>query len=383
MRSAPDLLLLSTFFFFFSLWWHGRARPRCRFGDPLTWQGQQGQWLHFHRSGLSLCWAINFSAVDDTTQNTASEVDRSAWSDSVGRMIGALTRVTWAHLHKRRLIITVHVQCPCPTYAWLQLCRKCRTTEARKTILASKSAGICISRVFEQFLAPPLKKIQILWRGWAVRRMIAKSASTRPSPFWGAPRTSALWWNRALPPPFFYWRYTTPPCVSHEWSSPQAGRESFYHVHVLRNATARYNCSVQQIDQWKELVRSRRGISRSASAKDVGRPNKARVPAPTCLPLLRACVDDVSSMIVHQARAPHRLPSPAVFSKTRCLLPEGTRRESFFVWSTTPTRLYHRRKEMFRRMKTSCSSNISFCWWFILNHELLLRLSRLRLSLRL
>ena len=52
------------------------------------------------------------------------------------------------------------------------------------------------------------KKIQILWRGWAVRRMIAKSASTRSSPVWGALRTVLT--PRASSP-LFFWRYTTPP----------------------------------------------------------------------------------------------------------------------------------------------------------------------------
>ena len=61
MRSAPDLLLLSTFFFFFFFGDTAElARPRCRFGDPLAWQGQQGQRLHFHRSGLRLCWGDHF-----------------------------------------------------------------------------------------------------------------------------------------------------------------------------------------------------------------------------------------------------------------------------------------------------------------------------------
>ena len=53
--------------------------------------------------------------------------------------------------------------------------------------------------------------MQILWPGWAVRRMIAKSASTRPSPFWGTPHTVLT--PRASsppPPPPFFWRYTTP-----------------------------------------------------------------------------------------------------------------------------------------------------------------------------
>ena len=49
MCSAQDLLLLHHSFFFL---WRGWARPRCCFGDPLTWQGQQGQPLNSYRSGL-------------------------------------------------------------------------------------------------------------------------------------------------------------------------------------------------------------------------------------------------------------------------------------------------------------------------------------------
>ena len=55
MRSAPFPFLLHFFL------WSGRARLRCRFDDPLTWQGQR---LNSYRSGwrrplsssLDRCW---------------------------------------------------------------------------------------------------------------------------------------------------------------------------------------------------------------------------------------------------------------------------------------------------------------------------------------
>ena len=56
---------------------------------------------------------------------------------------------------------------------------------------------------FLKFLAPRLKKIQILQCGWAVRRMIAKSAVAILR------RTSHCDETARFLPPFF-WRYTTP-----------------------------------------------------------------------------------------------------------------------------------------------------------------------------
>ena len=44
--------LLRTFCCFTFFLGRGRARTRCRFGDPLTWQGQQRQRLNSYRSGL-------------------------------------------------------------------------------------------------------------------------------------------------------------------------------------------------------------------------------------------------------------------------------------------------------------------------------------------
>ena len=50
----------------------------------------------------------------------------------------------------------------------------------------------------------------------ALHRISCGSAcltQVRPSPFWGAPRTVVK--PRASSPPFFYWRYTTPPCSTY------------------------------------------------------------------------------------------------------------------------------------------------------------------------
>ena len=55
MHSAADFMLLSFFFFF----WRGKARLRCCFGDPLTWQGQQCQRLNSYRSGWR--WPLSSS----------------------------------------------------------------------------------------------------------------------------------------------------------------------------------------------------------------------------------------------------------------------------------------------------------------------------------
>ena len=50
--TCSDALCSVPFFASLFFFWRGRARLRCRFGNPLTWQGQQSQQLNSYRSGL-------------------------------------------------------------------------------------------------------------------------------------------------------------------------------------------------------------------------------------------------------------------------------------------------------------------------------------------
>ena len=162
MRSTPCPFLLHFFL------WSGRARLRCRFDDPLTWQGQR---LNSYRSG----WRRPLSSSLDSCW-----VWLSKWLKFFG-------------LFATRIL-------PVPTSGRPVALRIVTVNQA----ISGRSFFVHFPR-FLKFLAPRWKKVQILQCGWAVRRMIAKSAVAILR------RTSHCGETARFLPPFF-WRYTTPPC---------------------------------------------------------------------------------------------------------------------------------------------------------------------------
>ena len=146
MRSAPDLLLLHLFFFFFFLTWLSQTALLFRWSLDMT--RSTTELLESYRSGL---------------RRPVSSSDRC-----------------WVWLSKRLNFLA----CPYSPYV---------------DIWTPSNLVFALVIQNTNFVTP----------GWAVRRMIAKYASTRPSPLWGAPRTVLK--LRASSPAFF-WRYTTPPC---------------------------------------------------------------------------------------------------------------------------------------------------------------------------
>ena len=97
---------------------------------------------------------------------------------------------------------------------------------------------------FLKFLAPRLKKIQILQCGWVVRRMIAKSAVAILR------RTSHCGETARFLPPFF-WRYTTPRLTTDtrqliDWGMFVDARSKMFRQHLKCSLTEKLHQDVQE-----------------------------------------------------------------------------------------------------------------------------------------